>query len=94
MNTSEKANNMLIRTGLPQAGLLALCILKAQVVTNSRMLSSAVASPCQTFRELLAWRPHTNSQADQLAVLRMRRSPKICTSFSFFMFLITLQFVI
>ena len=33
MNTSEKAN-MLIRTGLPRAGLLALCILKAQEVTT------------------------------------------------------------
>ena len=55
---SEQAN-IQISTGLPQQGALALCILKAQEVTtkaciDSRMLSTTVASPCQTLSELLA----------------------------------------
>ena len=33
-NTSEKANIYIIRIGLPRAGPLALCILKAQEVTT------------------------------------------------------------
>ena len=51
---------MLIRTGLPRAGPLARCILKAQEVTTKVVyqlphgISTAVASPCQTLRELLA----------------------------------------
>ena len=56
---SEQAN-MLINTGLPRPVPLALCILMAQEVTtkgvyqHTRMLSTAVATPCQTLIELLA----------------------------------------
>ena len=87
MNTSEKAN-MLIRTGLLRPGPLALCNLKAQEVTTKGVyrLPHAIhccASPCQTLHELLAWRPHTNSPAHQLAVPRMRNSPRVCTSVLF-----------
>ena len=46
------------------------------------MLSTAVASPCQTLHELLAGDP-----AHQLAVPRMRSLPRVCTLvlFHFFM---------
>ena len=79
---------MLIRTGLPRAGPLARCILKAQEVTTKVVyrlphgISTAVASPCQTLRELLAGDhelTHTNSPAHQLVVSRMRSSPRVCT---------------
>ena len=43
-------------------------------------------SQCQTLRELLAGDhelTHTNSPAPQLAVLRMRSSPGVCTSVFF-----------
>ena len=45
VNTSEKAN-MPIRTGLPRAGLLALCIFKAQkAITTAAVM-------CSSFRDL------------------------------------------
>ena len=64
-NTIEKAN-MLIGTGLPWAGPLALCILKAQEVTTKgrHRLPHATyccSSQCQTLRELLAWRTRVNA---------------------------------
>ena len=51
---TEQAN-MLISTGLPRLGLLALCILKEQEVTTKAVyrLPHAIC-PCQTLRELLA----------------------------------------
>ena len=50
-----------------------LCILKAQrrVCIDSRMLSTTVASPCQTLCELLAGDHELISPAHQLAVPRM-----------------------
>ena len=40
---------------------------KRRACIDSRMLSTSVAgSPCQTLRELLAWRPHTHSPAHAL----------------------------
>ena len=52
--------NMQISTGLPRPRPLTLCILKAKESQriDPRMLSTTVASPCQTLRELLySWRP-------------------------------------
>ena len=46
---------------------------------DSRMLSTTAASPCQTLCELLARETHTDSLAHQLAVWRMRSSPRVCT---------------
>ena len=46
---------------------------------DSRVLSSTVASQCQTLRELLAGETHTDSPAHQLAVWRMRSSSRVCT---------------
>ena len=48
---------------------------------DSRLLSTTVASPCQTLRELPARdREYThNSQTHQLAVPRMRISPRVWT---------------
>ena len=53
---SEQTNNMLISTGLPRLGLLALCIWKhkksqQRACIDSNMLST---SPCQALLELLA----------------------------------------
>ena len=58
---------MLINTGLPRPGPLALCILKAQkrylegtevptkcLCRHTRMLSTTVAIPCQSLSEILA----------------------------------------
>ena len=42
------------------------------------MLSTTVASPCQTLRELLAGY-HIKSPAHQLVVPHMRSSPRVCT---------------
>ena len=70
---------MQISTGLPRPGPLALCILKATMKGVYR-LPHTVASPCQTLRKLLAWRPQVNvhyySPTHQLAVPRM---PRVCT---------------
>ena len=54
---------------------------------DSRILSTAVASPCKTLRELLAGETASkrilNSPAHQLAVPRMRSSRRVCTSVLF-----------
>ena len=51
---------------------------------DSRILSTAVASPCKTLRELLAGETTSkrilNSPAHQLVVPRMWSSPRVCTS--------------
>ena len=67
-----------------------LCILKAQEVTTNVMyrlphaISTAVASPCQTLRELLAG--GRDNPAHQLAVPHKRSSPKVCTSVLFHLY--------
>ena len=76
---------MQISTGLPRPSPLALCILKAQEVTTKgvyrlTLLSTTVASPCQTLGELPARVCAYNySPTHQLAVPCMRSSPKVCT---------------
>ena len=68
---------------VPKPRLLTLRHKKPQrrVYIDSRMLSTTtVASPCQTLRELLAGdHEYINSPAHQLAVPRMRSSPRVCT---------------
>ena len=51
------------RPGNEASVLLALCTLEGQEVTTKgvyrlHVLSTSVASQCQTLRELLVWRPH------------------------------------
>ena len=48
---------------------------KRMACIDSRMLSTTVASPCQ--RYILAGETHANSPAHQLAVSRMRSSPRV-----------------
>ena len=58
----------------------SLCVSsQRRACIDSRTLSTTVASPCQTLRELLAGETHTDSPAHQLAVWRMRSSPRVCT---------------
>ena len=65
MKTSEKAKICIIAY---RDQILSLCVpswrpKKSQVRTciNSRMLSTSVASPCQTLRKLIAWKLPVNT---------------------------------
>ena len=77
----------------PRPDPLALCMCwrhkksQRRACIDSRMLSTCVACLCQTLCELLAWRPqvttHSIGPTHQLAVLRMRSAPRVCTSVLF-----------
>ena len=80
---SEQANCKLAKSYLDRVRLL--CVpwrhKKSQrtACVDSRILSTTVASPCQTLREL-SGRPQVNTcPVHQLAVSRMRSLPRVCT---------------
>ena len=81
---------------LAQAYLDKMCLLcvprrlkksQRRVCIDSRMLSTTVASPCQTLRELYtSGRPQVNAYygpTHQLAVSCLHSSPRVCTSVLF-----------